>query len=257
MPHGDWTLKRGAQLAGSVGVEGLSVPKPQRAHLQRPPTSGRPTAASLLEGDWLREEAILRCHIVPGRWQRWWELNRRRWPALIYQVDPLLCPQCGGTMRIIAFIDAHQARSHPQDPRTPRTLARPAAPCTAPSRDCHAGPPLTGEAPTLLLAAKRPSHVKGRFGQAPLRTRESPTRSIPIPWNTSIARHSTSSNCPGSYEPNRNMINLGLATARIRRYTAPMLPVGGPRTPGVPGRLRETGQRRLTVGGNRRNGGPT
>ncbi len=40
-------------------------------------------------------------------------LDRRRWAALIkyiYQADPLLCPQCGGTMKIIAFIEA------PSDP---------------------------------------------------------------------------------------------------------------------------------------------
>ena len=39
-------------------------------------------------------------------------LDRRRWAALIkhiYEADPLLCPQCGGTMKIIAFIEAHQA----------------------------------------------------------------------------------------------------------------------------------------------------
>ena len=38
-------------------------------------------------------------------------LDRRRWAALIkhiYQADPLLCPQCGGTMKIIAFFEAHQ-----------------------------------------------------------------------------------------------------------------------------------------------------
>ncbi len=38
-------------------------------------------------------------------------LDRRRWAALIkhiYQVDPLRCPKCGGTMKIIAFIEAHQ-----------------------------------------------------------------------------------------------------------------------------------------------------
>jgi hypothetical protein len=36
---------------------------------------------------------------------------RQRWAALIkqvYEVDPLLCPQCGGTMKIISFIEAHQ-----------------------------------------------------------------------------------------------------------------------------------------------------
>ena len=26
----------------------------------------------------------------------------------VYQADPLRCPQCGGTMKIIAFIEAHQ-----------------------------------------------------------------------------------------------------------------------------------------------------
>jgi hypothetical protein len=43
-----------------------------------------------------------------------------------------------------------------------------------------------------LLAAKRPSPVKGRFAQAPLQTPGSPTRSIPTFWNTSVARNSTS-----------------------------------------------------------------
>jgi hypothetical protein len=38
-------------------------------------------------------------------------LARRRWAMLIqrvYHADPLRCPQCGGTMKIIAFIEAHQ-----------------------------------------------------------------------------------------------------------------------------------------------------
>ena len=26
----------------------------------------------------------------------------------VYQADPLCCPRCGGTMKIIAFIEAHQ-----------------------------------------------------------------------------------------------------------------------------------------------------
>ncbi len=33
---------------------------------------------------------------------------KRRWAHFIkqvYEADPLLCPQCGGPMRIIAFID--------------------------------------------------------------------------------------------------------------------------------------------------------
>lgn len=27
----------------------------------------------------------------------------------VYEVDPLLCPQCGGDMKIIAFIEDHRA----------------------------------------------------------------------------------------------------------------------------------------------------
>ncbi|MBI4027536.1 MAG: transposase [Verrucomicrobia bacterium] len=36
---------------------------------------------------------------------------RQRWAAFIkqvYETDPLICPQCGGTMRIIAFIERRQ-----------------------------------------------------------------------------------------------------------------------------------------------------
>ena len=36
---------------------------------------------------------------------------RRRWAALIkrvYEVDPLICPKCGGEMRVIAFIERRQ-----------------------------------------------------------------------------------------------------------------------------------------------------
>jgi hypothetical protein len=36
---------------------------------------------------------------------------RKRWAALIkqvYEVDPLRCSQCGGEMKIIAFIESHQ-----------------------------------------------------------------------------------------------------------------------------------------------------
>ena len=68
--------------------------------------------------------------------------DRRRWAALIkhiYQADPLLCPQCGGTMKIIAFIEAHQADLirktlehcglwHDPPPRAPR---RPSPPSRA------------------------------------------------------------------------------------------------------------------------------
>jgi len=36
---------------------------------------------------------------------------RKRWAALIkqvYEVDPLVCPKCGGQMKIISFIERHQ-----------------------------------------------------------------------------------------------------------------------------------------------------
>jgi len=39
------------------------------------------------------------------------KLARRRWARLIkriYHTDPLLCPKCGGTMRIVSFIEARQ-----------------------------------------------------------------------------------------------------------------------------------------------------
>ena len=39
------------------------------------------------------------------------KLARQRWAALIkrvYEVDPLVCPRCGGSMRIISFIEKRQ-----------------------------------------------------------------------------------------------------------------------------------------------------
>jgi hypothetical protein len=39
-------------------------------------------------------------------------ITRRRWAMLIqhvYQADPLLCPHCGGTMKIISFMEARQS----------------------------------------------------------------------------------------------------------------------------------------------------
>jgi hypothetical protein len=60
---------------------------------------------------------------------------RRSWAALIrriYEVDPLVCPRCGSSMRILVFITEppvilrileHLARSHPgQSPRSPPEL---------------------------------------------------------------------------------------------------------------------------------------
>ena len=58
-----------------------------------------------------RYAAISGVRRVPGQGEPA-PLDRRRWAALlkhVYQADPLLCPRCGGTMKIIAFIEAHQA----------------------------------------------------------------------------------------------------------------------------------------------------
>lgn len=47
--------------------------------------------------------------------------------ARIYEVSPLTCPKCGGTMRIIAFIDDGEAirkiLQHLGEPTTPPPLA--------------------------------------------------------------------------------------------------------------------------------------
>lgn len=55
-----------------------------------------------------------------------------RWAAMIkrvYETDPLVCPRCGGQMRIVAFVEARtQARHHRADPPALRALDRAAAP---------------------------------------------------------------------------------------------------------------------------------
>jgi hypothetical protein len=41
-----------------------------------------------------------------------WTIPRRSWAEMIrkvYEIDPLRCPKCGGTMRLIAFITDYQA----------------------------------------------------------------------------------------------------------------------------------------------------
>jgi len=60
---------------------------------------------------------------------------KRRWAHFIkqvYEADPLLCPQCGGPMRIIASIEQPGGIDLPvpgtadrEDPHPPRALARP------------------------------------------------------------------------------------------------------------------------------------
>ncbi|MBC8390483.1 MAG: transposase, partial [Actinobacteria bacterium] len=55
-----------------------------------------------------KEESQPQFHIIeddsPGRPNRSWA----RLIQKIYEVDPLLCPKCGGEMRIIAFIEDYK-----------------------------------------------------------------------------------------------------------------------------------------------------
>ena len=60
---------------------------------------------------------------------------RRRWDELIrliYEVDPLVCPKCGGTMRVIALI---------QEPKVIDKILRH---LRDKGRDARAGPWATG-----------------------------------------------------------------------------------------------------------------
>ena len=65
---------------------------------------------------------------------------RRRWAELlrrIFEVEPLDCPRCGQTMRIVAFITEPRAiRPHPRFP-TPRRNGKAPVPC--PARESPAG----------------------------------------------------------------------------------------------------------------------
>ena len=70
---------------------------PQAPHTHRPPASPMATAETPTPAP---------PPLSPAE-----RLLRRRWAMLIqrvYQVDPLTCPKCGGRMKIIAFIEAHQ-----------------------------------------------------------------------------------------------------------------------------------------------------
>ena len=49
------------------------------------------------------QEVIINCEDTPFR-----KLCRSRWSALIrkvYEVDPLKCPECGGKMKFVSFIE--------------------------------------------------------------------------------------------------------------------------------------------------------
>jgi len=113
--------------------------------------------------------------IVPARPLAPTEASRR-WATLLqqfFEVDPLACPSCRGTMRVVAFI----TQASVIDPilthlRTRAAMARPTAPREAPHRR---GPPPAGaryappaRPPTPRLphedAPPTPRHHAGTFG---------------------------------------------------------------------------------------------
>jgi hypothetical protein len=58
---------------------------------------------------------IFFCNVTLGQGTRadtnFQRKQRMTWAALIkcvYEVDPLKCPKCGGTMKVISFIEQHQ-----------------------------------------------------------------------------------------------------------------------------------------------------
>ena len=76
--------------------------------------------------------------LTPALYRSWAQLFKR-----VYEADSLVCPACGGEMRIIAFIidhdvvDAilrHLARAETQSPRGPPGTAAPASPNAAPPK---------------------------------------------------------------------------------------------------------------------------
>ncbi|MFI0609701.1 MAG: hypothetical protein ACH37Z_17640, partial [Anaerolineae bacterium] len=68
--------------------------------------------------------------------RRWAELIRR-----IYEVDPLVCPKCGGTMRMIALI------------QEPKVIDKILKHLRTKGRDARAGPWATGLSPPADAAA--------------------------------------------------------------------------------------------------------
>jgi hypothetical protein len=99
--------------------------------------------------------------------------DRRRWAMLIkriYHADPLRCPRCGGTMKIIAFIEAcqgdlirklleHCGLWHDPPPRAPPTPRPPAQP------QPKAGPP-TCDPDSSLTYEVDPDYLEHRRREA-------------------------------------------------------------------------------------------
>jgi len=40
---------------------------------------------------------------ITSRYKGWAEMIKK-----VYEIDPLICPKCGGTMRIVSFIEDHK-----------------------------------------------------------------------------------------------------------------------------------------------------
>ena len=72
---------------------------------QKVPCSEYVTCSNTARGRLKKEEGVPEYHIIEDEIPR--GLNRS-WARLIqkvYEVDPLICPRCGGDMMIVAFIN--------------------------------------------------------------------------------------------------------------------------------------------------------
>ena len=64
--------------------------------------------SNVTRGSLKKQDATLQWHIIEDENPK--SLNRS-WARLIkkiYEIDPLICPKCGGNMRIIAFIEDYK-----------------------------------------------------------------------------------------------------------------------------------------------------
>jgi len=139
--YGYYSNKARGMRAKKAEKEGLA---PQRDAVPR-------AGACYENGDWLGSEADVPVpFFVPPAKPA--PLDRRRWAMLIkkiYHADPLRCPRCGGTMKIIAVIEARQGDVirkilqhcglwHDPPPRGPPGQSRPCRPAR-PTHDADGG----------------------------------------------------------------------------------------------------------------------
>jgi hypothetical protein len=66
--------------------------------------------------------------LTPGPGAEEKRIPSKGWAAMIrkvYEVDPMICPKCGGTMKVVAFIIEHAVVDRIIDHRTERPLTTP------------------------------------------------------------------------------------------------------------------------------------